>query len=308
MRCRVKTSTRIEGRLYRLGDQITLDVIPSILAGDLEPIPDPPAPKPAAPATAPHPVAVTLIPPRKFANKPTLWRLNLFVTGRCNMDCAHCSQAQFRHDHGDMDFTVAETAIAKVRDSGRKMIFSATGGEPTLWPHLHRLFVLVKESGCFPETWLFSNGTKCELIRPLLAEGLLDCYRTNAANCRPECRELAKDYPDRVLISESGHYPLLRRPVWNSLPAQCNCPGLAVQGDRVWPCANWYSIIVRHGLDLGLYRDEYARPVGSDWIEFFAERESEKYTSRMCTLCEANKLCQKVMPVETKVLRYRRGV
>jgi hypothetical protein len=241
-------------------------------------------------------------------NKPPLFRLNLFVTGRCNMDCAHCSQAEYRHGHGDMDIAVARAAISAVKASGRTMVFSATGGEPTLWPHLRELFEIVHDAGCFSETWLFSNGTRCDLIRPLLEHGLLGLYRTNAANCRAECRELARDFPGKVKISEGGHFPLIKRPSWNSIPAMCNCPGVAVQGDRVWPCANWYSIIVRHGFDLAAYREEWARPVESDWISFFALREQEKYASRMCMYCEANILCQKGVPVDEKVLRYSRGI
>jgi len=294
MKFLVRHDIRLNGVHHRAGAIVEMDCLPQILAGDLEPFPIPPAEKETI----------------KIAheNKSALWRVGLFVTGKCNMNCAHCSQAEFRADHGDMDFSTVEKVCSAVKNSGRKMVFSVTGGEPTLWPRLYDAFKLAGESGCFPEAWLFSNGSDCGQVERLIADGLLTHYRTNAANCRPQCHELKNKYPKNVFISEGGHYPLIRRAVWNAIPAACNCPGVAVQGNRVWACPNFYSIIKRHNFDMEKYQAVWSVSVDEDWIKFFAENETKKYVSRMCMFCEANKKCQAEVSADEKVRRYSSGI
>ena len=214
----VKHSVRLDGKLLRVGSVVELESVPSVLAADFELI----GTSPQAQET------VTII----HENKPALWRVGLFVTGKCNMNCAHCSQAEFRANHGDMELDTAVKVINAVKNSGRKMVFSVTGGEPTLWPHLYEVFKLAKDAGCFTESRLFSNGSDCGQVEKLIADGLLSMYCTNAANCRPVCCELEKKFPSNVFISGGGHFPLIKTAVWNSIPAACNCPGVAVQGNR----------------------------------------------------------------------------
>ena len=285
---------RIDGKHYRAGERVELDSIPPILASDLAAFPEAPCHK--SPQNVVH------------ENKPPLWRVVLFVTGRCNMNCAHCSQKEFKTDHGDMDIATVEKICTAVKDSGRKMIFSVTGGEPTLWPYLHKAFEIAKSAGCFTESWLFSNGSDAKQIEKLIADGLLTHYKTNAANCRPECHELKKKFPKNVQISSGGHYPLIKSSIWNSIPAACNCPGVAVQGNRVWACPNFYSIITRHSLDMDQYRRDWSKSIDEDWISFFAENENKKFMSRVCMLCAANKKCQKGISQDEKVRRYSSGI
>jgi len=294
MRFLVKNEIRIDGKHRRAGEIIELDYLPPILANDFELLEDEKKPE----------KTIKII----HENKPPLWRIGLFVTGNCNMNCAHCSQAEYRANHGDMDFSVVERVCASVKNSGRKMIFSVTGGEPTLWPRLYDAFKLAKESDCFPESWLFSNGSDCGQVEKLIADGLLSFYRTNAANCKAQCRELKNKYPKNVLISEAGHFPLIKQTVWNSIPAACNCPGVAVQGDRVWACPNFFSIITRHNLDMNQYREAWSKSIDEDWISFFAENETKKYVSRICTYCEANRKCQAEVSADEKVRRYSSGI
>lgn len=295
MKYLILNDIRIDGKHYRKGSVIEFDSIPAVMASDFAPMPEAPVPR-------------TVTPEAAWKNKPALWRVGLFVTGRCNMNCTHCSQKEFRENHGDMDLETVEKVCASVKKSGREMIFSVTGGEPTMWPHLHKAFELAHYAGCFPETWLFSNGSDCKQIDKLIDDGLLSCYKTNAANCRTECHELKKKYPKNVFISGGGHFPLIKRQVWNAIPAACNCPGVAVQGNRVWACPNFYSIITRHSFDMEQYRRDWSRSVDEDWITFFAENETKKFTSRLCMFCEANKKCQEGISQDEKVRRYSSGI
>lgn len=294
MRYKVKNQIRLNGKNCRVGEIIELDSIPAIIASDFELVSE----------SAP-PVETIII---DHENKPALSRVGLFVTGRCNMNCAHCSQAEFRANHGDMELETVVKIIESVKASGRKMIFSITGGEPTLWPHLYEAFKLAKDAGCFPEAWLFSNGSDCAQVEKLLADGLITKYCTNAANCRPACHELKKKFPSNVVISGGGHFPLIKTAVWNSIPAACNCPGVAVQGNRVWACPNFFSIITRHGFDMEQYRAEWSRSIDEDWISFFSENETKKYASRICMFCEANKKCQAGVKQNEKIKRYSSGI
>lgn len=290
----VKNSVRLDGKLLKVGSIVELESIPPILAADFELI-----------GTSPQSQeTVTII----HENKDPLYRVGLFVTGKCNMNCAHCSQAEFRANHGDMELETAIKVINAVKNSGRKMVFSVTGGEPTLWPHLYEVFKLAKDAGCFPEAWLFSNGSDCSQVEKLLSDELVTKYCTNAANCRPACHELKKKFPSNVVISGGGHFPLIKTAVWNSIPAACNCPGVAVQGNRVWACPNFFSIITRHHFDIEQYSKAFSCSVDDDWISFFAENETKKYTSRMCMFCEANKKCQMGVSQDEKIKRYSSGI
>ena len=239
-------------------------------------------------------------------NKP-LYRVSFFVTGRCNMNCANCSQKEFRDHHKDMDLAVAKNIIDTIKKSDIRPIFSVTGGEPTLWPHLVELFEYASKAKCFTESWMFSNGTSIEHIEYLLGHGLLDFYRTNAANCKPECYEIEKRFPKSVRITKAGHYYLPKKMLRNTIPAECNCPGVAVQGDKVYACPNLFSITTRHKLNTEPYMSRLIYSVNDDWISGMREHELEKYRSRFCMYCEANKKCQRQI-CDEKVLRYTSGI
>lgn len=287
-------SVRIDGKHYNAGDVAELDSLSSIMSNDFKLL---------------EVKQVTKSNQTKVhVNPEPLFRVGLFVTGRCNMNCAHCSQKEFRADHGDMELATVEKICDAVKSSGCEMVFGVTGGEPTLWPHLYDAMKLAKASGCFSQSWLYSNGTDCGQIDILITDGLLTRYNTNAANCRAECHELKKKFPQNVNISTGGHFPLVKKAQWNAIPAECNCPGVAVIGDRVWPCANFYSIIKRHHFDYEQYKKEWSRSVDEDWISFFAENETKKYNSRICMFCEANRKCQREIAPDEKVRRYSSGI
>ena len=245
--------------------------------------------------------------PAKVNFSQPLYRVSFFVTGRCNMNCGFCSQKQFRDNHGDMDLAVAKQVIDTIKTSDIRPIFSVTGGEPTLWPHLVELFEYASAAKCFTESWMFSNGTLIEHIEKLIGGGLLDFYRTNAANCRSECYEIKKRFPENVKISPAGHYSIIKKMKLNSIPAECNCPGVAVQGDKIYACPNMYSITKRHKLDIEPYIGRFIYSVDDDWISGMREHELEKYQARFCMYCEANKKCQRQITDE-KVLRYTSGI
>jgi hypothetical protein len=239
-----------------------------------------------------HVVAAAVVP----VAAPTLPRCDMFVTGRCTLKCAQCSQREFRADHGDMELSVAKKVVDDVRKSGRKMILSLTGGEPTLWPHL--IEFLKYSNGVFAQIWLYTNGHNSAITETAIKSKLVTKVVSNIANAQPGAISLASKYPTVVKIDNGGHRLLSRKVAWNSLPAECNCMGFAVQGSTVWPCPNMYSLAKRHGFDMDFYRKEFSCPVSGDWLAFVDNTERKKFGALMCAYCDANRKVQRVRDAE----------
>ena len=277
----VKTGMILEGRMRKPGDIVELASVPPIIAADLEPLA----------TTAEIKESKISEPVRlKLEHQPILFRLAIFTTGACDMSCAHCSQAEFRKHHKHQDFAVVKHVLDTIKANKPEMVMSITGGEPTMWPHLRECLEYIKQLG-FADCWMYSNGSNADITAGIVADGLVNILRTNAANCRKDLIALRGKYPEIVRISSAGHIPLPKSPTWNSLPAACNCPGVALQGEYIYPCPNFYSIHIRHKWDMESYVGKAVfRYDDPDWLEKI--QAVNRYNMRHCMFCEANKYYQ----------------
>lgn len=96
----------------------------------------------------------------------------LYLRG-CNLRCSYCAYASLLgscEDTQGHDWEYAENFLKKRRDRIDGVVFS--GGEPTLHKDLAKGFEAARAMGL--ATKLDTNGTNPEVIRNLLAAGLLD--------------------------------------------------------------------------------------------------------------------------------------
>jgi pyruvate formate lyase activating enzyme len=94
-------------------------------------------------------------------------------TGGCNFRCPFCHNGGLVMDAAGQQCISAEEVLVHLRK--RKGILDGvciTGGEPTLQPDLQEFIELIKKLGYLIK--LDTNGYRPEVLRQLLAEGMLD--------------------------------------------------------------------------------------------------------------------------------------
>ena len=106
----------------------------------------------------------------------------LFTKG-CNMRCPFCHNASL----------VVRANDQKPYDNGELLEFlkkryglldgvAITGGEPTLWPGLYDFIAEVKKIGY--EVKLDTNGTRPDVLKKIVNDGLVDYVAMDIKNCR----------------------------------------------------------------------------------------------------------------------------
>lgn len=106
----------------------------------------------------------------------------LFTKG-CNMRCPFCHNASL----------VVRSNEQKPYDNGELLEFlkkryglldgvAITGGEPTLWPGLYDFIAEVKKIGY--EVKLDTNGTRPDVLKKIVNDGLVDYVAMDIKNCR----------------------------------------------------------------------------------------------------------------------------
>ncbi len=153
-------------------------------------------------------------------------------TGGCNFRCPYCHNADLVANPADLpDIPVAEVLefLAQRRQLVDGVVVS--GGEPTLQPGLPEFLRAVKGLGF--ATKLDTNGSRPDVLRVLLAEGLLD-YVALDLKTPLERYESALGAPSHVAVGESIRLVLasgvtheFRTTVVPSLVAPTDVPALA---------------------------------------------------------------------------------
>ena len=101
--------------------------------------------------------------------------------GGCNLRCPFCHNASLVLPRGDVRGMTADELLAFLeKRRGRLQGVCVTGGEPTLCPDLPDLLRQIHLLGY--EVKLDTNGTNPELLRSLLAEGLVDYVAMDIKN------------------------------------------------------------------------------------------------------------------------------
>jgi hypothetical protein len=237
---------------------------------------------------------------------PSFYRLGIFVTGYCNLNCPLCSQKEFKETHGDMPFEDACKVIDDLKKKGMKPIISIVGGEPTFWPHLKELCVYIKKE-IGSDIHLLTNATNKEIVEYLIDNRLIDQVVSNLANCHVKnANDFQTKYGKEIVhLSKFGHIPMPKSISWGTIPADCHCPGLAVMGRTVYSCPNIYSISKRVEKEIS---DVLFKSMDEDWVEHFLKHENCKYNGFLCQYCPANAKVKREIPDNEKVIRYSRGI
>lgn len=182
--------------------------------------------------------------------------------GACNFKCSFCGMAN-RGDNGeDISDRLRELAA-----SGRNYKF--TGGEPTLDPRLPDYLRLAKSFGGV--IFLDSNGSRPDVLRPLLEAGLVDVLGLSLKGVTPEEAEVTAGVPrklcwDRPLESvrvglESGARTIVTLIVRNGQDAAARLEEFY----RLMPEGVYYKI---NGLmDTRNARDHGLRPMDADTLD-----------------------------------------
>ncbi|MDD4984341.1 MAG: radical SAM protein [Dehalococcoidales bacterium] len=215
--------------------------------------------------------------------------LSFMPVTACNMNCPNCTQTPWRRDFPDYQMTPDEvTAICNsVREHGLHFAWAhITGGEAALWEHLAEGLRIIRESGVFDHTEIWSN---CKSTKPIVAAvgaGLVDRVVTQSANSYKAGIRAHKRHGDYlVVIDPSEHRVHPSKPLDNVLPAACGCDRVMVSDYRVWPCANAYSNFRRMGMSV----DEARRvsiPLDQDWPAFMDHMN--RFNMQACQVCLAN--------------------
>ncbi len=234
--------------------------------------------------------------------------VSLFVTGECNLNCPHCSQAEFRRDHGDMTLETVDAVIARVatrHDQDEVWNVHITGGEPTLWPHLEEACARLRKSGLFRQIRIFTNCIAAKPLFACLKVGKADMVYTNRTNAhRRNLRTLIERWGQTTNAQDSSqgrvfavghenyrHKPLPDSPLEGVLPSDCNCDKSAVMGARVYVCGNVYANCARFHINM---------PAGAscaldeDWIAAKDAFGDTRFEMEACRVCLVNK---KVMDI-----------
>jgi len=93
--------------------------------------------------------------------KSPIWRAELLVTDKCNLNCIYCRGMNIK---GDMSLPLAQYVLHQWIENGLKNV-RFSGGEPTLYPYLKTLIRGCKKSGV-RRIAVSTNGTQP-----------LDCYK-----------------------------------------------------------------------------------------------------------------------------------
>ncbi len=82
--------------------------------------------------------------------------MDIYVTYRCNLRCAHCYVGERLNTNRNMDYDMFERIIARCKEWQTEVV-SFLGGEPTLYPHIVPAIKQAQALGL--NTRLVSNGT-----------------------------------------------------------------------------------------------------------------------------------------------------
>lgn len=132
-------------------------------------------------------------------------------TGGCNFRCPFCHNGDLVLHPNDFPVISEEEIFAFLRK--RKGVLSGvciTGGEPTLQPDLLPFIKKIKELGYLVK--LDTNGYRPDVLRQLLAEGMLDHVAMDIKNCKEKYAiatgvseiDIAKIEESVELIKQSG--------------------------------------------------------------------------------------------------------
>jgi hypothetical protein len=217
------------------------------------------------------------------------FQLSIMPVGACNMSCPNCTQTPWRADFSDYQMKLDEvrTICRRVNELGLHFTWAhITGGEPALWRNLYEGCRILSTSGAFDHVEVWSN---CKSIKPLmrvLDDGVVEHVITQEANTyKAGAYELKGKYGDRmVIITPSTHQVHPDHPLDNVLPAECGCDRVEVFGQRVYPCANFYSNMRRVGLDP--HDTRWSIPIYDNWAVFMDG--VDRYNMPACCVCLAN--------------------
>ena len=121
----------------------------------------------------------------------------------CNLkcpDCIHYSHSLSGYVSVEKFIEWSEAWATRIRPR----VFSITGGETILHPHLTDILWEAKRIWHPAELWLLTNGTLPHRITPALLEALKDCHVIISA--KPYMEMLGKDYTDKVRESFGIYY------------------------------------------------------------------------------------------------------
>ena len=118
-------------------------------------------------------------------------------TGRCNFRCPFCQNASLVL-HPETLAVIPEEDVFAFLEKRRGLLdgVAVTGGEPTLQPDLAGFLRKVKDLGF--KTKLDTNGARPDVLRGLLAEGLID-YAAMDIKSSPSGYARCAGVPDKVL-------------------------------------------------------------------------------------------------------------
>lgn len=214
--------------------------------------------------------------------------LSFMPVAACNMNCPNCTQAPWRKDFPTYQMTPdeVEAICRRVAEQGLHFAWAhITGGEAALWQYLKEGCQIIRQSGCFDHTEIWTNCRKTTMIKEVVDTGLVDRLCTQSANAdkRGIKSYLNNGYPLTV-IDPSEHRVHPDKPLDNVLPAACGCNRLMVMQGRLWPCANAYSNLRR----MGASKDKasiVSIPIEDDWNII---GDSDRFNMHACRICLAN--------------------
>jgi MoaA/NifB/PqqE/SkfB family radical SAM enzyme len=100
----------------------------------------------------PSPPSMRYAPPMKVP------AIDIYATFRCNMRCRHCFVGDWLNLNSDFEWQLLYGLLVSARTLWGTEEIAYLGGEPTLYPHLHRAVVTTQELGY--RTRIVSNGGK----------------------------------------------------------------------------------------------------------------------------------------------------
>lgn len=126
----------------------------------------------------------------------------VFFTGGCNLRCGYCHNPDLACNCTGLTLSSNEEALAFI--SKRKKVIDGvtiTGGEPTLARNLDSFLEKVKSEGLSVK--LDSNGLKPDVLRRILARGLVDYAAIDIKTSPEKYSRLTRTEVDFNLIIES---------------------------------------------------------------------------------------------------------
>ena len=228
------------------------------------------------------------------------FKIYLWVTSRCNLDCQFCNSQHTIKQDSNYAMSLSELKefieSSKLRNLHYTSICLA-GGEVTLWKYLEEGVKLLFDSKICDGITLTTNGNEPEKI--IKIEHMLKFWVVSLTQASEEQAKQYDAYKHKIVYNDTPHKAFPTQPRYDLLPANC-CSRIERKEENIeyngllYLKGNIYFCTLAHALSP--YVDLNEENLVCSFYENFLDKFSQKtYNKRICAYCLCNTRIWKVL-------------